>query len=210
MLLELRHFADSEYLWGASLADKHLLVAWDGLKKAARTTPECTHVILDFAGIAASNVSYIKGTFLWLLQNGIAHARSSAPPPLPGTTQPPACLNIVPFVANTNSEVLAEIDEVLGRHGLPYLVAQTWTPDSVTTASVHGPLDETMFRTLLYVVTLRQATASLLHEAHPDEGISVTGWNNRLADLFALRLLSRTRSGRSLIYRSVAKEIHHG
>jgi hypothetical protein len=209
-IIQLKDMGKADCLWGASLSEQYLRRIWDELKTTARSSPLGAQVVLDFKGIQAANVSFIKGTFLWLLQNGMAYAKKSSPPALPWSSVVPPALNVVPFVANPNAEIRAEVDEVLSRHGYPYLVATKWTSGEVRAASVAGCIDEVLLRTLFYVVDAGEATASTLCEEHADEGIAATGWNNRLADLFERRLLSKSKSGRSLVYKPVVQEIHHG
>lgn len=209
-IIKLKELAGSDCLWGASLANQHLLTIWNKVKSSARASASSNHVVLDFKDIQAANVSYIKGTFLWLLQNGMSYAKRKVSPPLPESTIAPPSLDITPFIANPNTEILAEVDEVLSRHGLPYLVALEYSSEEVLSATVSANLDDILMRTLLYISEEGGAMASQLHAKYEDEGISVTGWNNRMAELFELRLLSRSKSGRSLIYKSIVKEIRHG
>src|SRR6478609_1442897 len=91
--------------------------------------------------------------------------------------------------------------------GLPLLCGKKMRNDLITEGTVVGHLDPALRATLSAVTKRATATAPLLHNEHPNEKITVTAWNNRLNDLYQLRLVRRVRAGRTWEYHSLAKEL---
>lgn len=74
------------------------------------------------------------------------------------------------------------------------IVSKNMPTEYIPFGKLEGPLQET----LSIVMELRNVTAGSLWERH--RKITTTAWNNRLADLYDLRMLTRRKEGRQLVY----------
>ncbi|MFO0575489.1 MAG: hypothetical protein U1A78_15960 [Polyangia bacterium] len=164
-------------------------------------------VILDFTGIEAATASFIKATVVRLLKLS-QQAADEAPADEKAAEGP--LLNIYPCVHGLATEVREELSEVLVSQRLVCLEAMAWNPTQATAATLYGPLEVSLWNTLQKLTGTVGSTASQLHANHPEENINVTAWNNRLADLFRLRLVRRVRQGRPWLYSSIAGEVRRG
>ena len=164
-------------------------------------------VVIDLHDVTLATTSYIKASLLALALAGKRHAE------LAGTALDdslgPTPLNIYPVFANLDSEVLDTIQEVFAGRGLPFVSAQL-SDDRLSDAQICGFLDEALVRTMRLIRGREQVTALELAAEFPTEGIKPTAWNNRLNDLWRLRLLRRIKRGKAWWYKTINKELTYG
>jgi hypothetical protein len=190
---------------GATLGQEHLRSLRQRLREEGGEI-----VVLDFSGIESATASYMKATIVWLIQSarlsvtdGLNHGRAVGP-------HDPVPLAIYPLIAGLSTEVREEIDDLLPAYRLPCLETLKYSNRKILKAALHGPLDDALSDTLRVLTECGSGTASSLHDRFKDRGISTTGWNNRLADLYQLRLAMRRKIGRQWIYEPVAAEVKNG
>lgn len=202
---------------GATLGQEHRRPLVDFLEREfGRASKQSIVVILDFFGIESTSASYIKETLVALAQAGERASRENTEvvtaagpdvvPPLP----------IYPMVAGLAPDVADEIDLVLrDTHGACF-EALACTASGVARAAVRALIEDGLRWTLELLAGARVATATQLHEQFPYDrsgparAVTVTAWNNRLAELHRLRLAHRTRQGRQWLYYSLVGEVVHG
>lgn len=190
---------------GATLGQKHIELLRKRIQNGADEI-----VIVDFSGIESATASYLKATIVWLIQsarlaltNGVNHGAPHGP-------HDPIPLSIYPVVAGLGADVREELDAVLPGYRLTCLETLKRSERRIQTAVIHGPLDHALQDTLRALTECGSGTASSLHKRFPDRKISITGWNNRLADLHMLRLAMRRKEGRQWLYEPVAAEVKNG
>lgn len=173
-------------------------------------------VVLDFFGIESASASYIKATLVALAQAGERASREnpeSLAEPEPDALPP---LPIYPMVAGLAPDVADEIDLVLRDTRGACFEALACTATGVARAAVRGPVEDGLRWTLELLARTRVVTATQLHEQFSYDrtgrarAVTVTAWNNRLAELNRLRLAHRTRQGRQWLYHSLVGEIVNG
>lgn len=189
------------HLYGATLGEKHL----NGLLREIVGLSDGALVILDFTGVEAASASYLKATYGRLLAAAIRSAGSS------GVSNKiehgEDCLNIYPTVAGLSEDVRGEFDLLLAALSLPGVEAGRWKGEKLISGRVRGPLEGVLKETLQRVTTMRHATAFDM----VDERLrNPTAWNNRLADLYRLRLVRRVKEGRQWVYTPIADEVTLG
>ena len=119
-------------------------------------------------------------------------------------------LNIYPVLANARLEVEELADEIFGRRSFPLLSLKIDINGKLTSGRLVGSLDASLLKTMRLWSANERHTASSLHEKHPEQGITLTAWSNRLNDLWRVRLLRRVRQGKSWIYQPVANGVNYG
>ncbi len=194
---------------GATLGQEHLKALRQRLQNTGDNITE-EIVVVDFSKIKSATASYLKATIVWLIQcarlnanDGLNHSQSSGPHEL-------VPLPIYPLVAGLTAEVRSELDDVLPAYRLPCLEMLKRSEGKILRAALHGPLDDALADTLRVLTKCGAATASSLQNRFKDRGISTTGWNNRLADLYKVRLAVRKKVGRQWLYEPVAVEVKNG
>lgn len=168
-------------------------------------------VVFDYTNVDDVSASYVKATLLATHQCGrlaaggllaaeVLAARASLEP-----------LDIVVIVAGANEDVRACINDVFAANGLAVLAGGTIADGRLQSCEILGVIEAKAFRTLQLAAQVDEVTAALLYSMHLSEGITVTGWNNRLADLHRQLLLRRQTSGRQHTYRPLVKgDVHYG
>jgi len=193
---------------GATLGEKHIAA----LRKAIAdgTLADGTLVILDFEGIETTNGSYLRATALWLLRCGQLSIRPDDM--LVGSNDPNSLrpCDVYCALANVEGEVAQEVEDFFISRPIPILIGRKLADDQIVSATLTGNLEPVLKKTLSIVSQSGAVSASDLHTRFKTEGISVTAWNNRLADLCALRLIRRQRQGKQWIYEPLTKEIVYG
>ena len=164
-------------------------------------------VILDFKGIKGTNGSYIKGTALWLWTCGNLSTNGSQALSPPRHRADPRPYDLYPCVTGLAKELEAEFQEFFRPRKLPLLLAREMGQEVLEEAVLLGHLDPALRFTLNAATQKQRVTAPELYKANPNEEVTVTAWNNRLNDLYALRLLRRIRAGRVWQYEPLAKQI---
>lgn len=187
---------------GATLGQRHV----EPLLSSIKQNPQADGliVLLNFDGIKTTTASYVKATVLWMLRCGQA-STGSLILGAPQEASTPIAIDIYPAVTGLNEETREEIDEVFTARSLPYIEANTWDDNGIVDAFIRGAPDTIVRRTFELLVKHGEGTATGLYEQYPQEKISVTGWNNRLADLHSLRLAKREKQGRAWIYRPIVR-----
>ena len=195
-------------LYGATVGQEHLKQFYDTLAgdSALNGDGSGALVIIDFTGIESVTASYLKATVLTFLRAGISFAGGASAEGL--NPLPP--LNIFPAVTGLSAEIAEELGEVSISNRLVCLEALDFNGDLVEKARLLGEPDGSVVDTLELLVQEGSATATQLFEKNPTKGITVNGWNNRLADLYRLRLACRVKHGRQWFYTPVAKQVLHG
>jgi hypothetical protein len=182
---------------GATLGQEHLNKVLGALNRIVGDPGEI--VVLDFEGTETATASYMKATVLALLRQGREGAEGGF-------------LNLIfPVVANLSAEVAEELDQVLIANRLPCIEALTLSSTRVQRGRVRGVLDAALGETLAALVSEGAASATQLFETRRKEvPISVTGWNNRLAELHRFRLAWRRKHGRQWVYEPITEEVIRG
>jgi hypothetical protein len=107
-------------------------------------------------------------------------------------------------------DVEDEFVEFFSTRQLPFLIAARIKDSTIFSATLQGHLEPALKATLSALLQRGASSAPQLHEAFPAERVTVTAWNNRLADLHAVRLVSRTRNGKVWEYKPVIERIVYG
>lgn len=206
---KLNSARSSLHATGATLGQEHLR-SLRSLVEKPDTNVTDKIVVLDFSNIKSATASYLKATIIWLIQcarlsatDGLNHNHTASAHQL-------VPLPIFPLVTGLTEEVRGELDDVLLAYRLPCLETLKHSDRKVIRAALHGPLDDALADTLGVLTKSQSATASSLQDKFRDRGISTTGWNNRLADLYLSRLALRRKIGRQWLYEPVAAEVENG
>lgn len=186
-------------LFGATIGQEHMVPLLAELQAA----PAGEIVIYDFAGVSHATASYIRATVLRLLRASL-RATVEIDNEATASNPPEEALNVFPLVANLSEDVAEELQTVLESQSRACLEATRWDSKGLIQARVRGVLEGVLRDTLVRVVTARRTTATMLAEREPP---NVTGWNNRLAELYRMRLISRVKEGRQWIYSSICSEV---
>ncbi|HEY3332001.1 MAG TPA: hypothetical protein VGK19_18355 [Capsulimonadaceae bacterium] len=192
---------------GATLGQQHLEALLEILLDKALTYGKneivpVEPVVLSFSGIESATASYVKALLLPLLDD-LTDVEDFKGKFRPNTF-------VMPFVADLTDELRGELWLVMKDQGSVYLEAQDMGTCHPISARIIGELDGFLKKTISIVVAEEQCTATDLYAKYPSEGISTTGWNNRLADLYELRVIDRRKCGRQWIYSPVVKEVVYG
>ncbi len=168
-------------------------------------------VRLDFTGVEFATASYLKSVVLGLTISGRLHAGAVEPLDLrameSGAFQP---LNVFPVIVGANEEVQQELDELFSGRNLPFVLGKAVAKGRFREGKVAGVLDPTALKTLKASTGLAEFTAYDLHERFPKDAVNPTAWNNRLADLYKLRLMQRRRQGKFWKYQPIAETLTYG
>lgn len=181
--VEIRTETASTILSGA-LRGQQLLARL--LPAFASEPPLPQAVFLDFSGVDVATGSFIRESVLALRDT--ARARRS---------------NIFPVVANANESVREELAEVVRSRGGAIWVCTLDEDEQVSCAQVIGELDPKQKLTF-NLVKQRGAVdaAELMRDQDPNDAVTQTAWNNRLASLVGLGLVVEDYSaGRTKRYR---------
>ncbi len=164
-------------------------------------------VAVDLAKVSLATTSYIKAGLLPLFFSGQRYA-DQVGSGLLDTGGVPA-LNLYPVFCNVDEEVLDTMNEVFAGRRLPFLVAGL-SDGELGSGKIFGFLDDALVRTIRLIHQREQVTALELASEFSKEDIKPTAWNNRLNDLWRLRLLRRIKRGKAWWYKPVTKEIIYG
>lgn len=183
---------NTKVLIGATLGQQHLknlLTKIPGIPTAVEI------VVFDFRSISLASASYLKAGLFTLLKDTPIGAQAA---------------QFYAAVANVSAEIIEELQVVSHSENQPCLCALKWNHKQIEKARILGSLEPTVKRTLELLTACGETTAGALGTGLPSEGINATAWNNRLAELYRLRLATRRKEGKHWYYSSVAKEIIYG
>lgn len=204
--------ASQEHAYGATLGEEWLRPLVSSLVSEAEALNGSSGevILLDLTGIETATASFLKATIIQLLRAGQRAASGELPVAAPSVPALPAW-NIFPCVVGLADDVREELVEVLASQRLVCLEVLAWDQTTLQKARLHGTIERTHWDTLASLISaVSGMTASQLYEGHREEGINQTAWNNRLSELFRLRLVRRVRQGRHWLYSSIAREVIRG
>lgn len=158
-------------------------VAAGQLSAAAEALPPSPWVAVDFEGVDVISASAAREAVLLEL-NRILRARGT-----------------LPVYVNLNEESLDELEFAARAMQQPLVVAGSFVSGRPTNLTIVGSIDAKQLETLGVVAKLGEADAKSAHEAAPPNvETGVTAWNNRLANLAAMRLLTERKVGKTKYY----------
>lgn len=167
-------------------------------------------VVFDFSGIQGVNVSYLRNTCFWFLS-----CLHGAVPEQLGSTdftevQPTSASGMA--ITGLSSEVREDIDTFCFRFRICLFEVLEMNETDIKRASILGHLDDQKLFCLQSLEKLGgSASAGQLLEASKNSRVQLTAWNNRLAGLQALRLVTRKKEGMTWIYSTIAEKVEcHG
>jgi hypothetical protein len=176
-------------LWGATLAARHL----DDLQTVLIRNQEFSDldcfIVFSFSGINSVSPSYLKRFLVSILEGEIGASEGG---------------EIFPFVADLTVDVRDDLASFLNERGFVVREVAVMS-EHVTHVRFVGDLERVAGQTLEALEKLEAASAVELHGIYGHLGIAQTAWNNRLANLHRMRLATRRKQGRSLIYQSTLK-----
>jgi hypothetical protein len=181
------------HLAGATNGQQHLQQIVERLD----TEGEGETVFLDFTGIESATSSYLKAVLFAFFED--AQRRES------GALVKPA----FPVLVGLSEVVREEVSQLASFAVRQFVEGLKVRGDEVLLAMLYGKLDRALEATLTALVAKGAATATALHAAAGNEP-AITAWNNRLADLYAKRLVKRRRAGKQWIYEPIAREFKNG
>ena len=190
-----------QHLFGASSAQADMEPV---MRQLHERSDGSVVLAVDLSKAESITGSYLRATVLWALLCGQADAKQTPATSLadPWALRP---LPIFPVLTGCSPEIAEEVHDFFAQRNLPVLLVTEGSPPNIEKAAILGRLDGFLFSTLRSLCTLGEATAAQLADTS-DERITVNGWSNRLADLYALRLVTRQRSGKYWIYSPLAKK----
>ena len=190
------------HLYGATLAQEHLSRVFPALSSLNGNS---AIFILNLSGVTSVTGSYLRSTVHWAFLCGQAEAQGTAKSSHldPWAIRP---LPLFPAVIGGSPEVIDEVHDFFRARSLPLFHITKRTKFSLKTARLLGSLDTFLASTLLSLAKLREASAADL-AGNSNESITVNAWSNRLADLYLLRLVTRSRSGKFWRYSPLAEDI---
>lgn len=207
-----KHYPNCVNAYGATLGQEHMEPLQEMIRQrlcgeGGRQVMPTETVLLDFSGIESTSASYLKALVLPLLTY-----REPTPSEKAGRSDSTFDLpqGIFPLVTGLTQEVREELEEVLRARSLPCLEALDWSQDRVCCAHLLGGMESVLVTTFLLLIREKAASATQLYCKYQGEQITITGWNNRLADLHRLRLATRRKEGRQWIYEPITAEVDNG
>jgi hypothetical protein len=184
MILNMAQMGGDEVLSGATTGR---MVFADLLRATASEPLVATPVLLNFEWVRVATSSFLRESVL-AFRDAIRSRRS----------------NFYPVIANVNSEVREELEDLLSRRG-GVLMSCIARNDEVVEAVPIGELDPKQRLTFDLVQQRRETDAGELMRdfATTDTVKSPTAWNNRLASLAMLGLVVEVSQGRSKRYKPI-------
>lgn len=190
LLFDLEPITD--VLAGAALGEKHAAQIWS--KVSDRSAGNDMVVLLDFRGISAVTPSYLKKTLPALYNSGEQDTSTAA---------------LFPLYTNLSLSTEDDVHHFLLAHRLPGIAVRS-KGNALTFQKRIGWLEAAATETLSRLGSINSGSAADLMTAGGGSSIALTAWNNRLAELFRLRLATRTKTGRYWIYRPIVEVKNNG
>lgn len=173
----------SARLAGSAIGDEHARQIGALLAVAA---PGDRQAVFDFVGIDSASASYLKRVFNPFFE-GVEVGDDIA-------------AGFSPVLVNIAApDLIEDLEDYLAGKDRALVVAAEDGP-ALRFMRLLGRLDGAAAETFDELRRLREVTAQRLFELHPERTTNQTAWNNRLAQLVALRVASRRREGRFWIY----------
>jgi len=195
---------------GASLGQSHYPTILDKIRQE-QTTNSDGLVVFDYTNVEDVTASYVKATLLALHRCGRLAAGSLSAEEALTSHNHPVSLEIFVVVTGANDDVKACINDVFAANSLAVLAGNALVNGCLQSAELLGVIESKAFQTLQLAAKLEEVTAALLSQTQVTENITITAWNNRLADLHRQLLLRRQTNGRQHTYHSLVKgNIYHG
>ncbi len=176
-------------LWGATLAARHLSEVLPRVQSGPGDTTGTRFIIFSFLGINGVSPSYLKRFFAPVFGLGPDELEEA---------------EIFPLVANLTQDVREDLSTFLNERGLTVREIEL-NANGVQHIRFVGDLERVARQTLDALEQFEEASAIELHAAYGEHGIAQTAWNNRLSNLHRIRLATRRKQGRTLIYQSALK-----
>lgn len=193
---------------GATLGIEHFERMLEMLPGSFKGGPIENVVVCNLEGLEDATPSYVKATILAFHQCGRLFARSLSLAEHGEIGERLRPLNTVVVIQNASDAVADCVNEVFARRDLAILAGVGAPADQMETATLLGRVDPAALRALELATQFDEFQASDLHQADPEAAISVTGWNNRLAELYRQRLLRRRTEGRAHRFIPLVKNLN--
>ena len=193
MLVDMKRLCGSGVLAGASNGKKALA------KMVALTVQEPFEpepVFLDFSKVDVATASFLRETVL-SLRNIVRGQRS----------------NFYPVVANANSDIRDELNELVNGQRSDVLITCTRSESgTVSDVALIGELEPVQRKTFDLVRKIGETDAGELMRAHgaSDRTTRTTAWNNRLTSLAFLGLVVEVSQGRTKRYKPLFGGVQYG
>jgi hypothetical protein len=156
------------------------------LREGATEPPAPQPTFLDFTGIEAATASFLRESIV--AYRDIVRARRDS--------------LIYPVIANANESVREDLAELLKSRGGVLMTCDLADDGTVSNPSIIGRLESKQQLTFDFVRKRGETDASeLKQEFGENESVVATAWNNRLASLVALGLITESSFGRSKRYK---------
>ena len=189
MIVEVARLASGTILSGAA-SGRRLFAK---LVEALPAEPACPEpLFLNFENIEVATASFLRESVLAF--RTFVRGRKS---------------NFYPAVANATAEVIDEFVELVQQRGDVVMICTVDEDGHILRCRPVGKLDPTQQKTFEMVRSLGEATAAKLMSADNNR-VKSTAWNNRLASLSALGLLSEQSHGRTKTYKAMFVGGNHG
>ena len=180
----------TDVLAGVALGQKHAA----GLRSVLSAAPVDGDrvVLLDFDKIKAVTPSYLKQTLPVLYE--IAETEST---------------RTFPLYENLSTSAEDDLDHFLIARRLPGILVKTERNSTVFEKRI-GWLEPAANETLSRLSAIGSGSAADVMAMVGGSAIALTAWNNRLAELFRLRLATRAKNGRYWIYKPIVEAKNNG
>lgn len=173
-------------LWGATLGEKHVAGLRERLSACRQSDDRNLFIAFDFSGINGTSPSYLKRFFAPVFGVG------GEEPTMPA---------VFPVFTNLAPDVREDLEVYLNERSLTVREVSLEV-GGVTHCGFVGEPERVAKQTLEALEKFNEASAIDLHGECDGFGIAPTAWNNRLTNLYRLRLATKRREGRTLIYQS--------
>jgi hypothetical protein len=182
----------TDVLAGAALGEKHGGEIESAI--AAQSAGRDIIVLLDFREIKAVTSSYLKQTVRRLHGDGNS-----------GASEP----RIFPLYCNLSPSPEDDVHHFLLAHHLPGVLVRV-KGNTATFERRLGWLEGAAQETLFRLSLINAGSAADVMATQGGSAIALTAWNNRLAELFRLRLATREKRGRHWIYKPIVEVKNNG
>ena len=117
---------------------------------------------------------------------------------------------VFPIICNVEENSLEDLKIALKNRGIAVLLAKK-KAEFLSDLELIGQIDDTHKEAFNLVNSYREISAGDLASQNEDKAgsIGLSGWNNRLATLYRMRLIRRVKQGRSFKYKPVV-EVKNG